>query len=52
MFKFKNALALITELQNENELLKADILKQQSDLDYLSMMSNVELEQEENNDQI
>lgn len=52
MFKFKNALSLITELQNENELLKADILKQQSDLDYLSMMSNVELEQEESNDQI
>lgn len=52
MFKFKNALTLIIELQNENELLKADVLKQQSDLDYLSMMSNVELEQEESNDQV
>lgn len=47
MFKFKNALNLIIDLQDENKLLEANILKQQSDMDYIAMMADIELEQEE-----
>ncbi len=46
MFKFKNALGLIIDLQNENKSLEANILKQQSDMDYIAMMADIELEQE------
>lgn len=47
MLGYKNQATRIIELQKENEKLKETINRQQSDIDYLAMMTDVELGEDE-----
>lgn len=50
MFKFKNTAARLIEIQNENEALKFNQQNQQSDLDYIAMMLDVDLGEDDNDE--
>lgn len=47
MFKIIDAKTEIVQLRNENAKLKSENAKLQSDLDYVAMMADVELEEDE-----
>ena len=47
MFRYKSIKEQLLEERRKSEELKAQNIKQQSDIDYLSMMNDVELETEE-----
>ncbi len=47
MFKYKSSQESLFEERKKNEQLQAQTLKQRADIDYLAMMSDVELESDE-----
>lgn len=54
MFKFLNFFDQLMNIRSENNELKSKIVKANSDIEYLSMMTDIELDQgdteEENHD--
>lgn len=50
MFEYKSLSALLLELQRENGTLKFELIKQQSDLDYIAMMTDVDLGEDDVNE--
>lgn len=44
MFKFKSTRDQLMEERRKNEALKADLQKKESDIEYLAMMCEVELD--------
>lgn len=54
MFKFLNFFDQLINIRSENNELKSKIVKANSDIEYLSMMTDIELDQgdteEENHD--
>lgn len=47
MFGFKSMIDRMLETYRENEELRSKIVKVNADIEYLSMMADIELEQEE-----
>lgn len=47
MFKYVPVSKQVRKLQNENQELKADVIKQAANLDYVAMMTDVEIPDEE-----
>ena len=50
MFGYKSVKEYSLKERRRNELLQAALTKTNADLEYLAMMTDVELEQEENDD--
>ncbi len=47
MFAFKSIQKQLIEARKENDELRAKVIKANSDIEYLAMMTDVELDQEE-----
>lgn len=47
MFKYVPVSKQVRKLQNENQALKADVIKQAANLDYVAMMADVDLPDED-----
>lgn len=47
MFGFKNIFNQLIDTRRENEELRASVVKANSDIEYIAMMTDVELEQED-----
>lgn len=47
MFGFKNIFDQLMNARMENEELRAKVVKANSDIEYIAMMTDVELEQED-----
>lgn len=54
MFKYKSSREALIEERKKNEMLTAQAIKHTSDIDYIAMMADIELENEEetNNEQV
>ena len=54
MFKYKSSRQALVEERKKNERLTAQAIQNTSDIDYIAMMSDIELEKEEeiNNEQV
>lgn len=50
MFKHKNIQEQIVEERRKNEALLSEMLKAKADMEYLAMMSDIELDEEEEED--
>ena len=47
MFGFKSIFNQLIDTRRENEELRASVVKANSDIEYLAMMTDIELEQED-----
>lgn len=47
MFKYKNIQDQFIETQQKNRLLKSNIMQLQANLDFVAMMSDIEIDNEE-----
>lgn len=47
MFKYKNIQDQFIETQQKNRLLESNIMKLQANLDFVAMMSDIEIDNEE-----
>ncbi len=50
MFKYKNVREQLKEEQNKNLILNDILLQMQANVDYIAMLEDIELEEEEQND--
>lgn len=50
MFKYKNIREQLKEEQNKNLILNDILLQMQANVDYIAMLEDIELEEEEQND--
>lgn len=47
MFKVRTREQQMIKLENENKLLKAELYKTQANLDYISVMADIDIEEED-----
>lgn len=52
MFEYKNIYKQLIEVRNKNAELEAKIDKTNADIEYIAMMTDVELEETENEDEV
>lgn len=50
MFKYKNVREQLKEEQNKNLILNDILLQMQANVDYIAMLEDIELKEEEQND--
>lgn len=48
MFEYKNIYKQLIEVRNKNAELQSEIAKTKADVEYIAMMTDVELEEDEN----
>ena len=51
MFMYKGTRELLIEVMRENEDLKAQSIKNKADMEYMAMMSDIDLEEGEEDEQ-
>ena len=51
MFEYKNIYKQLIEVKNKNAELQAKLEKTNADIEYIAMMTDVELEEETENDE-